>query len=251
MPARTTKIALISPKGPLYRHRGGIWKKSLRYQPLTLTTLAALIPPELQIEVELFDEGISDIALGLKADLVGLTVITGTARRAYELADHFRRRGIAVVLGGPHVTLIPEDAAPHADAVVVGYAEDTWPQLLRDFAAGELRSRYDQAPRLDLANRPFARRELLPGSRYLTNNVFEATRGCIHNCDFCVVPTAWGRKPMQKPVADVVADIYQLGARKLIFVDLNLIADREYARQLFTALIPLNVQWYGLATVLL
>ncbi len=251
MSGQKIKIVLVSPKGPLYRHRGGIWRKSLRYQPLTLTTLAALVPPELAVELELFDEGITDVSLDLEADLVGLTVITGTARRAYELADHFRRRGITVVLGGPHVTLIPEDAKPHADAVVVGYAEDSWPQLLRDFANGELKPRYDQAPGLDLANRPLARRELLPGSRYLTNNVFEATRGCIHNCDFCVVPTAWGRKPYQKPVADVVADIRQHGARKLIFVDLNIIADREYARQLFIALAPLRVQWYGLATVLL
>lgn len=248
---RKLKVALVSPKGPLYRHRGGIWKKSLRYQPLTLTTLASLVPPELAIELQLFDEGIADVPLNLDADLVGLTVITGTANRAYELADHFRRRGIAVVLGGPHVTLIPEDAAVHADAVVVGYAEDSWPQLLRDFFARKLRSRYDQSPSLDLGDRPFPRRELLPGNRYLTNNVFEATRGCIHNCDFCVVPTAWGRKPLQKPVADVVADIRQHGARKLIFVDLNLIADRQYARQLFAALIPLRVQWYGLATVLL
>ena len=245
------KIALLSPKGPLYRHRSGIWRKSLRYQPLTLTTLAALIPPELPVDLQLFDEGISDVPLELDADLVGLTVITGTARRAYELADHFRKRGITVVLGGPHVTLIPEDAAPHADAIVVGYAEDSWPQLLRDFAAGELKPRYDQSPGLDLADRPFARRELLPGRHYLTNNVFEATRGCIHNCDFCVVPTAWGRQPYQKPVEQVIADIRQHGARKLIFIDLNLIADRDYARRLFTALIPLRVQWYGLATVLL
>src|SRR2546427_86353 len=251
MPDRKIKIALISPKGPLYRHRSGIWKKSLRYQPLTLTTLAALIPSDLNADVQLLDEGVADVPLDLDADLVGLTVITGTATRAYHLGDHFRRRGIAVVLGGPHVTLIPDDAAPNADAVVVGYAEDSWPQLLRDFAKGELRSRYDQAPGLDLANRPFARRELLPSRHYLTNNVFEATRGCINKCDFCVVPTAWGRKPLQKPVADVIADIRQHGARKLIFVDLNLIADREYARQLFAALVPLRVQWYGLATVLL
>jgi radical SAM superfamily enzyme YgiQ (UPF0313 family) len=248
---RKLKIALISPKGPLYRHRGGIWKKSLRYQPLTLTTLAALVPRELNAELQLFDEGIADVPLNLNADLIGLTVITGTAKRAYELADHFRSLGSTVVLGGPHVTLIPDDAAPHADAVVVGYAEDSWPQLLRDFATGQLKTRYDQAPNLDLANRPFARRELLPSNRYLTNNVFEATRGCIHNCEFCVVPTAWGRKPYLKPVADVVADIRQHGARKLIFVDLNIIADRDYARELFTALIPLRVQWYGLATVLL
>ncbi len=251
MSDRKIKIVLVSPKGPLYRHRGGIWKKSLRYQPLTLTTLAALVPPELAVDLELFDEGITDVPVDLEADLVGLTVITGTARRAYELADLFRQRGITVVLGGPHVTLIPEDAQPHANAIVVGYAEDSWPQLIRDFANGELQPRYDQAPGLDLANRPFARRELLPGSRYLTNNVFEATRGCIHNCDFCVVPTAWGRKPYLKPVADVVADIRQHGARKLIFVDLNIIADLEYARQLFLALVPLRVQWYGLATVLL
>src|SRR6185436_19067656 len=186
-----------------------------------------------------------------EADLIGLTVITGTAMRAYELARQFRKRRRTVVLGGPHVTLIPEDAQPHADAIVVGYAEDSWPQLLRDFKAGCLQPRYEQAPGLNLANRPFARRELLPSNRYLTNNVFEATRGCIHNCDFCVVPSAWGRRPYQKPVKDVVADIQQHGARKLIFVDLNIIADQQYALELFTALTPLQVQWYGLATVLL
>jgi len=250
-PARPLRIALISPKGPLYRHRGGIWKKSLRYQPLTLTTLAALIPQDLPHEVTLYDEGIVDVPVDLEADVVGITVITGTARRAYELADAYRRRGSVVVLGGPHVTLIPDDAQPHADAVVVGYAEDTWPQLLRDVAAGALQPRYTQAPGLDLAGRPFARRDLLPSRHFLTNNVFEATRGCVHPCDFCVVPTAWGRRPFQKPVDEVVADIRQHGARKLIFIDLNLIADRAYAVRLFTALIPLRLQWYGLATVLL
>lgn len=146
---------------------------------------------------------------------------------------------------------MPDDAQPHADSVVVGYAEDAWPQLLRDLAAGRLRERYVQEPNLSLAGRPFPRRDLLPAGRFLTTNVFEATRGCIHNCEFCVVPAAWGRKPYQKPVEDVVEDIRRHGARKLIFVDLNLIADREYAARLFQALIPLRVQWYGLSTVLL
>ncbi|HEU4386998.1 MAG TPA: cobalamin-dependent protein, partial [Blastocatellia bacterium] len=207
------RIALISPKGPLYRHRGGIFRKSLRYQPLTLTTLAALIPTDLRVELALFDEGIQEVPENLDADLVGLTVITGTAPRAYELSKRFRSRGTVTVLGGPHVTLIPEDAQPHADSIVVGYAEDTWPELLRDFIGGRLKPRYDQQPNLDLSNRPFPRRHLLPSHRYLTNNVFEATRGCIHNCDFCVVPSAWGRKPYQKPVRDVVEDIRQHGAR--------------------------------------
>ena len=245
------RIALVSPKGPLYRHRGGIFRRSLRYAPLTLTTLASLVPPELDPEFVLVDEGIDDVNRNLTADVIGMTVITGTAPRAYELAAHFRSRGIPVVLGGPHVTLAPDDAQPKADSIVVGYAEDTWPELLRDLQAGRLRTRYVQAPGLSLAGRPLPRRDLLPQARFLTNNVFEATRGCIHNCDFCTVPAAWGRKPFQKPIEDVVADIRHHRARKLIFVDLNLIADREYAARLFAALTPLRVQWYGLSTVLL
>jgi len=245
------RIALISPKGPLYRHRGGIFKRSLRYMPLTLPTLAALIPEELDARVVCIDEGIADVDVDLEADLVGMTVITGNARRAYELAAAFRRRGTAVVLGGPHPTLVPEDAQPHADSVVVGYAEEEWPRLLRDFVAGDLKPRYVQSPDLDLAGRPFADRSVLPRRKYLTADVFEATRGCIHDCDFCVVPSAWGRKPLHKPVAEVVADIERQRARRAVFLDLNLIADKEYAAELFAALIPLGIDWYGLATTLL
>src|ERR1700689_1304149 len=162
MSDRKLKIVLVSPKGPLYRHRGGIWKKSLRYQPLTLTTLAALIPPEIPVDLQLFDEGIADVPLDLDADLVGLTVLTGTAMRAYELADHFRKRGIKVVLGGPHVTLIPDDAQPHADSIVVGYAEEEWPRLLRDFVAGQMKPRYKQSPDLNIGAYPFPDRSVLP-----------------------------------------------------------------------------------------
>ena len=243
------RIVLISPKGPLYRHRGGIFGRALRYKPLTLTTLAALVPQELNAEIRLVDEGIHDVPLDIEADLIGMTIITGTSKRGYELARHFRRRNIPVVLGGPHVTLIPDDAWPHADAIVVGYAEDTWPELLRDFAAGRMRGRYDQSPTISLADRPFARRELLP-NQYITDAVFEAQRGCLHDCEFCVVPAAWGRKLYQKPVADIVADIQQHGKRHIIFVDLNLYADRAYAKELFEALVPLRVQWHGLVTTM-
>ena len=245
------RLALFSPKGPLYRHRGGIFRKSLRYPPLTLPTLAALIPDDIKHELRLFDEGIEDIPANLDVDLIGMTVITGTANRAYELARHYRERGITVVLGGPHVTLVPDDAAPHADAIVVGYAEDTWPRLLRDFLAGDLQPRYDQAPDLSLAGRPRARRDLIPGGRHVKTGVFEATRGCNHRCDFCVVPFAWGRKPYQKPVAEVIDEIRSTGVKRAIFIDLNLIADREYAAELFTALAPLDIKWGGLATSLL
>ena len=241
------RICLVSPRGPLYRHRTGIWKKSLRYAPLTLTTLASLVPPDLHAQVRLVDEGIHDIDRNLDADLVGISAITGTAPRSYELADDFRRRGLPVVLGGVHPTLVPDEAARHADAVVVGYAEQSWPQLLHDFAGGRLRERYVQQPGLSLAGLPPPRRDLLPADQYVTMHTFEATRGCVHACEFCVVPAAWGR-PIQKPVGDVIADIRQTRARQLIFLDLNLIADPAYARELFAALIPLKVVWGGLAT---
>ncbi len=244
------RIALISPRGPLYRHRTGIWKRSLRYPPLTLTTLAALVPPELKAEVAIIDEGIDEIDLALEADLIGISAITGTAPRAYELADHFRQRGIPVVMGGVHPTLLPDEAQRHADAVVTGYAEETWPQLLRDFAAGRMQARYTQSPSLSLAGLPRPKREMLNWAKFVSVQTIEATRGCIHQCEFCVVPSAWGR-PLQKPVGEVIDELKEMGARRVIFLDLNLIADRSYIKELWTAMIPLKLTWGGLATTLL
>jgi radical SAM superfamily enzyme YgiQ (UPF0313 family) len=194
------------------------------------------------------DEGIHDIDWDAEADLVGISTITGTALRSYELADYFRKRGVPVVLGGVHPTLVPAEAAGHADCVVVGYAEETWPQLLRDHFIGEgMKKMYVQGHDLSLAWRPSPKREMLPGAKFATMHTIEATRGCIHGCEFCVVPAAWGR-PLQKPFAEVVADIEQMGARRLIFLDLNLIADLKYARGLFEALGPLNITRGRLAT---
>jgi radical SAM superfamily enzyme YgiQ (UPF0313 family) len=245
------KIVLISPKGPLYRNKGGIFKKSLRYQPLTLTTLAALIPNELNASVELIDEGIEEVADNLTADLIAITVITGTANRSYQLAQHFRAQGITVVLGGSHVTLMPEEAMGHADAVCIGYAEESWPQLLRDFAEGKMKTSYQQSPTMSLENMPFPRRELFDKKHFLTQAVFEATRSCTHDCEFCVAPAAWGRKQYQKPIDWVIEDIQRFGQKKIIFIDLNLVSDVQYAKQLFTRLISLKVSWFGLSTVLI
>jgi radical SAM superfamily enzyme YgiQ (UPF0313 family) len=246
------KIILLSPKGPLYRHRGGIFKKNLRYAPLTLTTLASLIPPELNAQVEILDEGVEEIDIDqVHADLVGITATTGNARRAYELADRLRARSIPVVMGGPHVTLVPDDVQSHVDSVVVGYAEDTWPELLRDFVAGQMKPRYTMSSDLSLANRPFPKRELVKRHGYITTHVFETQRSCIHACEFCVAPAAWGNKPFYKPVEDVIADIEQHYDRRILFIDLNLINDHDYAARLFEALIPLEVDWFGLTTTLL
>ncbi len=245
------KIALISPKGPLYRHKGGIFKKSLRYQPLTLPTLVALVPPEIDATIEVYDEGIQELPGNLNADLIGMSVLTGTSARAYELAAEFRARGIPVVLGGPHVTLMPEETQQHADAICVGYAEETWPELLRDFARGQLKHTYTQSPAFTLDHPTFPQRGIFDKRHFLTQAVFEATRACAHDCEFCVAPAAWGRRQYQRPVDHVVEDIRRVGAPKLIFIDLNLISDQVYAKELFLALIPLKIQWFGLSTVLI
>lgn len=248
------KITLLSPKGPLYRHPRGIFQKKLRAAPLTLTTLAALVPADIPAEINILDEGFEDMPDRLEADLIGITVITGSANRAYELAAQYRQQGQTVVLGGPHITLMPEEAIQHADAIVTGYAEESWPQLLHDFVAGNLQARYDMRPDFTLdkpENLPFPRRDLLKKRKYLTINTFEATRGCVHKCEFCVVPSAWGRKPFKKPVGHVADDIKRMGVRRIIFYDLNIIADRAYAKELFTALIPLKIKWFGLATTIL
>ena len=245
------KIVLISPKGPLYRYKGGMFKKSLRYQPLTLTTLAAYIPDELNVEVVLIDEGIQDIPDNIDADLIGMTVITGTANRAYELAKEFRNKNIPVVLGGPHVTLIPDEAIQHADAVCIGYAEETWPQLLIDFKNDCMKKIYKQKSGMELGRTAFAKRELFDKRNFLTQAVFEATRSCMHDCEFCVAPTAWGRKQYQRPIDWVIEDIKRVGQKKIIFIDLNIISDTNYAKELFRQLIPLNIKWFGLSTVLI
>ena len=116
MIGRPLRIALISPRGPLYRHRVGSWRKSMRYMPLTLTTLAALVPPEIETEFTLIDEGIQEIDFDLDVDLVGISIITGSSMRGYEIADAYRKRGVPVVLGGPHPTLLPDEAAEHKEA---------------------------------------------------------------------------------------------------------------------------------------
>jgi len=242
------KIALLQPRGPLYKNKTGSFKKSLMYAPLTLTTLAALVPPELDAAIQIIDEGVGDINPNLEADLIAITAITGTSRRAYKFADKFRSRGIPVVMGGVHATLVPNEVAEHADSVVVGYAEENWPQLLRDFKDGKMEKFYYQSPNHSLANMPFPRRDMLKKNGYTTIYSIEAARGCLNNCDFCVVPTAWGRKLYQKPVENVIAEIKHMKAKHLIFLDLSPTEDVDYAKKLYSAMIPLKLKWFGLST---
>jgi radical SAM superfamily enzyme YgiQ (UPF0313 family) len=242
------KIQLLLPAGDVHRHRTGIFKRSLRYAPLTLTTLAALVPDELEPDVTIQDEGTAALDLDFDADIVGISAITGTALRAYAVADELRARGHTVVLGGVHPTLLPEEAAAHADCVVTGHAEETWPALLRDFANRRLQPRYAAGPPGRVLHVPRPRRDLLDPRRYATTQSIEATRGCPHSCDFCAVPAAWPGQYGHRPVEDVIAELASFEKRHALFVDLSPVEDTQYAAALYRAMIPLRMRWVGLAT---
>lgn len=243
------KIILILPRGPIYRYNNGIFKKPILYAPLTLTTLASLIPPEIEAEVQIIDEGIENLPNEFNADLIGITAITGTARRAYIIADYIRAKGIPVILGGVHPTLMPQEAMEHADAVVTGFAEESWPQILRDFMQNKMKKIYTQSTNLSLANLPIPRRNLLKRKNYVTVETIQATRGCTNFCDFCVVPIAWGRRMYFRPIKDVIEEIEQIESKDILFVDVSPIEDKNYAKAFYKAMIPLKKRWISPATI--
>jgi radical SAM superfamily enzyme YgiQ (UPF0313 family) len=241
------RILLVMPDAHMHKLRIGSFVRSMREAPLTLTTLAAMVPPD--IKVRLVDGSVDPIPMNDPADLVGISVITGCARPAYALAEHFRRRGIPVVLGGVHVTILPGEAIQHADSIVIGRGEHAWPELIEDFRCGRLRRVYRERPLPDhvLADVPSPRRDLQRRSGYMLPHTVQATRGCRRVCDFCTVNAVWPRY-LKRPVADVVRDIRNIPGSRFGFNDVSLIDDVDYAKELFTAIMPLGKRWGGLVT---
>ncbi len=241
------KIALLAPAGAMHRYNGS-FGKSLHYAPLTLTTLAGLVPDELEADIRIYDETAGEIPLDLDADLVCITCITGAAPRCYAYADYFRSLGKTIVLGGVHPSMLPDEAEAHADVIMIGFAEFTFPQMLFDYVNKSLKTRYMQGADYTINGRAMPRRDLLNKKRYITLNSVEAVRGCSLPCTFCAYPAAFGKTVHKRPVAEVVKEIEALHSKEVLFPDVNLIADKEYAISLFTALIPLRKKWLGLVT---
>lgn len=242
------KIVLLMPQSARYGKEGA-FDQRLRYAPLTLTTLAGLVPREINASIRCIDEWAEDFdPHTVEADLVGITVITGNAPKAYRYSRILRERGIAVVLGGVHITLCPEEAEQHADAIVYGYAEESWPELLCDFASGKkLSKRYDRQP-MTMDGYPRPHRELLKEEKYTTMNVVQATRGCVYRCTFCVVPTAWPKQYQRDP-EDVAREAAEFSGKTFILIDLSPSSDQEYFGRLADAFAPLGKYWGGLATL--
>lgn len=244
------KILLILPRDRSYKYRSGSFLKPLRYAPLTLTTLASLVPQDLSAEIKIIDEGIEELREDdFSADLIGITATTSTSLRAYSLAQEARKRKIPVVLGGSHPTLMPLEAKTFADSVVVGLGERVWPRLLHDFKNNKLKKIYVEDGEISLERLPFPRRDLLKKNAYLTINTIQATRGCLHKCTFCAIPLLRRGNFYKRPVREVVREIEHMRANDVLFLDPSPIEDHQYIKELYQALVPLKIRWAGLSTV--
>jgi radical SAM superfamily enzyme YgiQ (UPF0313 family) len=240
------KILLVLPDGRIHKLDFGVWRVSFREAPLTLTTLAALIPRELNADVHLVDESVSRVPFHNSYDIVGISCMTGTASRAYEIAGHFKKKGSTVILGGIHTTLVPGEAARHGDTIVIGFAEKTWPALLRDYAKGRLKKEYKDT-KGDIHELPVPRRDLQKRLCYMVPHTVFATRGCKGGCSFCSVPAArygWHKRPVE----DVVDEIGYIKAKRFVFNDVHITQEPEYAKELLKAITPLGKEWGGLAS---
>jgi radical SAM superfamily enzyme YgiQ (UPF0313 family) len=247
------KILLVLPAGEQVRVtescREVPRRAMLRFSVLPLTVIAALTPRE--HEVRILDENVEPLDFDAGADLVGITFMTALAPRAYQIAREFRARGKTVVGGGYHATLVPEEAAAHFDAIVVGDAEGAWEQVLRDAAAGRLRPIYRGGCRTaGQLQVPIPRRDLLARTEkhYVTINAVQAARGCNHGCRYCSVTAFHRRTYRRRPVTDVIEELRGV-PRDFIFVDDNVAASREYAMELFRAMAPLGKRWVAQCSI--
>ncbi|MEJ2110682.1 MAG: radical SAM protein [Acidobacteriota bacterium] len=242
------KILLIHPQNYLQRHATGIYGRSLRYAPLTMPTLKVLIPQDMDTDTRIVDEMTEDLNFNIPADLVGITAITGTARRAYEIADRFRSNGATVVLGGVHPTLCTEESLVHADSIVRGYAERTWPVLLRDFAAGRLQRIYEDTEPFNPAWIKSPDRSTIHRRDYIGWGTVEMSRGCPNNCDFCI-SHRFHQSYICRPIEDVIKEVRSLRSKIVFFLDPNLIGNKDHAKEFFKELTKLHKWWVGCASL--
>jgi radical SAM superfamily enzyme YgiQ (UPF0313 family) len=246
------KILLVVPAAEhlrVNRHNDRVpRRKMLRFSVLPLSVVAALTPPGHQVEIR--DENVEPIDMDADVDVVGVTFMTALAPRAYQIAREFRARGVVTVAGGYHPTFCPAEAARHFDAVVVGEAEATWPQVLRDIESGCLRRTYRATAPADLSVTPMPRRDLLAGKarHYVTTNAVQTGRGCNHSCRYCSITAFHKGVHRTRPIERVLEELRQI-PRDFMFVDDNIMADPEYARRLFTAMAPLRKRWVSQCSI--
>jgi radical SAM superfamily enzyme YgiQ (UPF0313 family) len=248
------KLELISPKNSPSEDGKELWDGKFRallygvnkYTTafLALPTIAALTPED--VEVNITDENIEQINFDKHVDLVGVTCSTWLAPRAYEIADEFRQRGVTAVLGGIHPSMLPDEAIQHADAVVIGEAENVWVNVIKDFKDNRLRPFYKSLELPELENLPIPRWDLLKNEKYFYHTI-QTTRGCPYDCEFCTVKAMFGNKYRYKPVEDIMKEIETLldiEKKLFFFVDDNFIGNRKHTKELLRELIPFKIVYF-------
>jgi radical SAM superfamily enzyme YgiQ (UPF0313 family) len=235
------KIKLIAP----HEQRKDALSSPFQLQRVNLPLLAALTPPGHKVTI--VEEAFGSDDIGEDVDLVGITVLTELVLRAYRIADAYRQKGVKVVMGGIHPTVLPDEALLHADAVVVGEAEGVWAQLVSDAAAGRMQRVYRAIEMTDLLGLPQPRRDLLPRTKYQGGIPVpigvETSRGCPNDCEFCCIGQTLGSKYRVRSVREVIAEIESMDSPHLFFVDDALGLNRSAAKELFTEMIPLRRRW--------
>lgn len=211
--------------------------------------MAALTPPEIKVSIE--DENVQEVNFEDRPDLVAISIMTPLAKRGYAIADRFRKLAIPVVMGGFHATWMPEEAGGHADAVVLGEAEQSWPRVIADVEKKCLGKIYRHEGRAELSGLSIPRRDLLKKGAYFFTNTMQISRGCPFQCSFCSVTAFYGHTYRLRPLTEVKREV-ELLLRKtnfIFFVDDNIIGSPSYARDLFSFLTDLRVKWLSHASI--
>ncbi|MFY9825444.1 MAG: radical SAM protein [Thermoanaerobaculia bacterium] len=239
------KLTLIHPC--IGRRIGQPYIRTWQMEPLPPAVIAGLTPKD--VEIAFYDDRMELIPYDKPTDLVAISIETYTAKRAYQIASEYRRRGVPVVMGGFHATLCPEEVSQYAESVVIGEAETLWEGILADAERGTLKPYYRAAGRPALARlRP--ERSIYQGKSYLPIGLVEAGRGCHFKCDFCAVQTVFSQTQTRRPAADILSELAGIGPKPLIFfVDDNITSNMKQAKEFFRALIPLKIKWVSQASI--
>jgi radical SAM superfamily enzyme YgiQ (UPF0313 family) len=238
------KLTIVHPC--VGRRVGEKYIRSWQMEPLAPAVLAGLTGPG--VEITFHDDRMKSIPYDEPTDLVAISVETYTARRAYQIASEYRKRGVPVVMGGFHATLVPEEVSDYAESILIGEAETLWPKLIEDFRNGRLRRVYRRAGRPSLDGLKLDR-SIFSGKRYLPIGLVEAGRGCQFRCEFCAIQSYFKSTQTRRPAQEIVEEVSRLNKKLVFFVDDNITSNIEEAKEFFRALIPLNIRWVSQASI--